>query len=317
MDLAAYLEDPARSQALVCWSNNIAASNPQQARLRSALEREDLFTVVIDLFATDTTDFADIVLPAASFLEFDDVVISYFHQSIAAQAQTSAPIGDSLPNQEIFRRLAARMGFDDPELFESDAHIIAKVVEQAGVAGGWNALAAAGTIDPSAEPLIQFQSLEFPTPSGKIEIASAQAERDGLPRLPEPTAEPRPAAGRLRLITAAGPWSLNDSFSNDPRVARHMGPAVVTVNPADAAERGLSPGDEVVIRNSTGSLTMRVAVSDLVPAGVAASPKGRWPKLERNRANVNFLNAGVVADMGGSTAVHGTEIVLEPVKKRP
>jgi anaerobic selenocysteine-containing dehydrogenase len=315
MDLAAYLENPARSQALVCWSNNIAASNPQQVRLRRALEREDLFTVVIDLFPTDTSDFADIVLPAASFLEFDDVVISYFNQSIAAQARAMPPMGDSLPNQEIFRRLAARMGFRESELFESDAEMIATILGQAGVAGGWEALAAAGTIYPSAEPVIQFAKLEFPTPSGKIEIASALAEEQGLPRLPEPIAEPRPGPGRLRLITAAGPWSLNDSFSNDPRVARHMGQAVVTINPVDAAAQGLSPGDEVVIRNSIGSLTMALAVSDLVPPGVASSPKGRWPKLERNQANVNFVNGGEVADMGGSTAVHGTEIVLEPVRK--
>ena len=78
MDLAATLEDPARAQALICWNINIAASNPQQERLRKALMREDLMTVVLDLFPTDTTDFADFVLPAASFLEFDDLVASYF-----------------------------------------------------------------------------------------------------------------------------------------------------------------------------------------------------------------------------------------------
>jgi anaerobic selenocysteine-containing dehydrogenase len=315
MDLAAYLEDPARSQALVCWSNNIAASNPQQSRLRRALERENLFTVVIDLFPTDTADFADIVLPASSFLEFDDVVISYFNQSIAAQVRAMPPMGESLPNQEIFRRLAARMGFSEPALFESDRDMIDTILKQAGVPGGWDALAAAGTIYPSAEPLVQFAGLEFPTPSGKIEIASAQAEKDGLPRLPEPTADPRPADGRLRFITAAGPWSLNDSFSNDPRVVRHMGRAVVTVNPADASERGLADGDEVVLRNATGSMTMALAISDLVPKGVAASPKGRWPKLEPGKTNVNFLNSGEVADMGGSTSVHGNEILLEKAKQ--
>jgi anaerobic selenocysteine-containing dehydrogenase len=94
-----------------------------------------------------------------------------------------------------------------------------------------------------------------------------------------------------------------------------MGRAVVTVNPTDASERGLSSGDEVVLRNSTGSMTMTVAVSDLVPPGVAASPKGRWPKLEPGKANVNFLNSGAVADMGGSTAVHGNEVFLEAVKR--
>mgnify|MGYP001791468643 CR=1 FL=1 len=171
---------------------------------------------------------------------------------------------------------------------------------------------APGARYPSAATGFASEGLRCPTPRGTVELASAEAQKDGLPRLPEPSAEPRPSAGRLRLITAAGPWSLNDSFSNDPRVNRQMGPATVTVNPADAAERGLSAGDEVVIRNSAGSLVMTVAVSDLVPPGVAASPKGRWPKLEGNRANANFINVGAGAAVGGSTALHPAEVVLEP-----
>lgn len=90
-------------------ANYIVASSPQQQQLRQALEREDLFMVSIDLFATDTTDYADIVLPAASFLEFDDLVFSYFNYSISAQAKATEPMGEALPNQEIFRRLAAEM----------------------------------------------------------------------------------------------------------------------------------------------------------------------------------------------------------------
>ena len=125
MDLASWLEDPERTQALVTWNINIAASNPEQARLRAALEREDLFTVVVDLFATDTADMADFVLPAASFLEFDDLIASYFDLSLSAQAKAQEPLGESLPNQEIFRRLAAAMGFQEPELQESDEQVIA------------------------------------------------------------------------------------------------------------------------------------------------------------------------------------------------
>jgi len=96
MDLAACLEDPTRAQALVCWNINIAASNPEQARLRRALMREDLFTIVLDLFPTDTMDFADFVLPAASFLEFDDLVAGYFHLSLSAQVKTMEPLGEAL-----------------------------------------------------------------------------------------------------------------------------------------------------------------------------------------------------------------------------
>ena len=129
MDLAACLEDPARAQALMCWNINIAASNPQQERLRKALMREDLMTVVLDLFPTDTTDFADFVLPAASFLEFDDLVASYFHLTLSAQVKAAEPMGEALPNSEIFRRLARAMDFTEPELHESDSEIIATLLE--------------------------------------------------------------------------------------------------------------------------------------------------------------------------------------------
>lgn len=98
MDLAAHIEDPACARALVCWNMNIAASNPEQARLRRALSREDLFTVVLELFPTDTTDFADIVLPAASFLEFDDLIAGYFNLAVSAQVKANEPLGEALPN---------------------------------------------------------------------------------------------------------------------------------------------------------------------------------------------------------------------------
>ena len=105
MDLASDLADPSRMRALFCWNINIAASNPDQARLHQALRREDLLTVVADLFQTDTADFADFVLPAASFLEFDDIVSPYFNLTLSPQVQAIEPMGEALPNQEIFRRL--------------------------------------------------------------------------------------------------------------------------------------------------------------------------------------------------------------------
>ncbi len=98
MDLAARSGRRQASRALFCWNNNIVASCPNQTRLRRALERDDLFTVAIDLFATDTTDYADIVLPAASFLEFNDLVVSYFHYTLSAQVKATEPMGEALPN---------------------------------------------------------------------------------------------------------------------------------------------------------------------------------------------------------------------------
>jgi anaerobic selenocysteine-containing dehydrogenase len=310
MDLAACLEDPRWAQALVCWNINIAASNPEQARLRQALTREDLFTVVLDLFPTDTTDFADVVLPAASFLEFDDLVAGYFHLTLAAQVKAMQPLGEALPNQEIFRRLARAMGYTEPELYESDAEILATVLRKAGLVQDFDTLASQGSVPVSPEPLIQFADLVFPTPSGRIEMASARAEADGHPRMPLPLADPRPVGERLRLLSPASPWLLSDSFANVGKIAARLGPATIALHPADAAERGLAEGDDVLVANETGSLSLRLALSEALPRGVALSHKGRWPKQEATHANVNVLNPGHKTDMGESTCVHGVEIVV-------
>jgi anaerobic selenocysteine-containing dehydrogenase len=310
MELAGCLEDPQRSRALLCWNINIAASNPEQARLRRALTRTDLFTVAIDLFATDTTDLADVVLPATSFLESDDLVASYFHLSLSAQVKVAEPLGQSLPNTEIFRRLATAIGFGDDGLHEPDEQIIAEVLRRTGLGIDFASLAQHGTIWIHPEPRVQFPGLRFPTPSGKIELASARAEADGHPRIPHPHADPRPAAGRLRLLTPASPWLLNDSFANEPKLARRLGTPTIAVHPADAAERGLAAGDRVLARSPAGELELTAVLSDDLPRGVAFSAKGRWPRLEAGHANVNALNPGTASDMGASTTVHGVEITL-------
>ena len=310
MDLAARLEDPAHARALVAWNVNIAASNPEQERLRRALSREDLFTVVVDLFQTDTADLADVVLPAASFLEFDDLVVSYFHLTLSAQVKVMEPLGESLPNQEIFRRLARAMGYAEPELHEGDGEIIAALLERSRLGLDFAALAARGTASVSAEPIVQFADLAFPTPSGRVEIASTRAEADGHPRVPLPLADPRPGPGRLRLLSPASSLLLNDSFANDEKITKRLGPASVALHPADAADRGLAAGDEVLLANDTGRLALRLELSEAVPRGVALSVKGRWPRREPSRANVNVLNPGEKTDMGESTSVHGVEVTV-------
>lgn len=281
--------------------------------MRQALPRGDLFTVAVDLFPTDTTDFADFVLPAASFLEFGDLVASYFDLTLSAQVKATEPIGEALPNQEIFRRLAQAMGFTEPELYEGDADVIATVFDQTGLGETFASLATKGTVPISPELLIQFEDCSFPTPSGRVEIASARAEADGHPRLPQLFVDPRPTRGRLRLLSPASSWALNDSFTNDAQVAKRMGPATVALHPADAAERGLAEGDQVLVANETGRLALRLTLSEAVPRGVALSLKGRWPKQEPTGANVNVLNPGEKADMGESTAVHDIETTIAPV----
>jgi len=311
MDLAARLEQGDKSKAFVCWNINPAASNPEQVRLQKALSNDDLFTVVVELFQTDTADYADYVLPAASFLEFDDLVSGYFNLSFSAQAKAAEPQGDSLPNQEIFRRLSRAMGYDEPDLYESDTDMMDRTVESVGVAGGYAALKAAGTIWPGSDPIMQFADFKFPTPSGKIEIASAAAGADGFPRVPQPSVDAGSGKSRLRLITPASRWLMNDSYANDAGVTRKLGAASVTINPADAKSLGLSDGQEVRLSNDTGALDMVLEVSDVVAPGVALSHKGRWPAREgAGRANVNTLNSGEKSDMGESSAVHNVEVSI-------
>jgi anaerobic selenocysteine-containing dehydrogenase len=239
-------------------------------------------------------------------------VVSYFNLTLSAQVGVVEPLGEALPNMEIFRRLAGAMGYTEPELFESDAELLATVLERSGIGESFESLAAKGTVPIADEPVVQFAGRRFPTPSGRVELASARAAADGLPRVPLPLVDSRPKGRRLRLLSPASPWLLNDSFANDAKIARRLGPATVAVHPDDAAERGLREGDEVDVANETGSLRLVVTLSDAVPAGVAYSPKGRWPKREPARQNVNALNPGERADMGDSTSVHGVEVTVEP-----
>jgi anaerobic selenocysteine-containing dehydrogenase len=219
-------------------------------------------------------------------------------------------LGEALPNQEIFRRLARAMGYTEPELYESDADVIATLLRGTAVVDDFAALAAKGSVPVSSEPLIRFANLTFPTPSGRIETASAQAEADGHPRVPLPLADPRPADGLLRLLSPASSFTLNDSFANVAKLARRAGPPALELHPSDAAARGLQAEDEVLVSNETGSLKLRVRLSDDVPPGVALSYKGRWPRQEPEGANVNTLNPGRKTDIGESTCVHGVEVAL-------
>jgi anaerobic selenocysteine-containing dehydrogenase len=112
------------------------------------------------------------------------------------------------------------------------------------------------------------------------------------------------------LLSPASPWLLSDSFANVEKIAARLGPATITLHPADAAARGLTEGDDALVANETGGLALRVTLSESLPRGVALSHKGRWPKREPGRANVNALNPGQKSDMGENTCVHGVEVMI-------
>ena len=312
MDLVDVLGDARRAQALIVWNMNPLASCPRQAELRRALEREDLFTVALDLFPTDTTELADYVLPAASFLEFDDLIAPYFHLALSAQVKAMAPLGEALPNLEIFRRLARAMGFTDPEFLESDREILERLLAASALGEDFESLKKKGTIFVPREPAVQFADGAFSTPSGRIEVASAAAAADGHPRLPQCRSDPRPAAGHLRLLSPAHAWLLNTSFGNVDKIRTRLGTASIALNPADAAERRLCEGEIALVRNDCGRLNLKVTTSDQLPRGVALVHKGRWLAADPGHANVNVLNPGVKSDMGESTAVHSVEVTVAP-----
>ncbi len=312
LDLASRLAEPDEFGAFLVWNTNPLASAANSRALREALDRDDLFIVAIDLFMTDTARHADIVLPAASFLEFDDITAGYFNLALGVQAKAAEPPGDALPNQEIFRRLANAMELDEPALYEADAAMLEQILEQIGYAGSFDDFRRTGVHFVSPEPVIALANLDFATPSGRIEIASSRAEAMGLPRVPVATVDTVPGDGRLRLLSPASRWRLNDSYANDPRLKLRSSPAEITLNPEDAERLGISAGQAVSVRNASGSLTLTAAVSDIVQPGTAMAYKGRWPSLEETGDNINLLYDGAKNDMGESSAVHGIEVTVGP-----
>lgn len=315
MDLAAALATPDRFAALVTWNNNIVASNPQQEALRAGLGREDLFHLAVELFATDTVDYADVVLPAASFLEFDDIVASYFDWSVSPQVAAVPAPGSAVPNQEVFRRLASALGLDHPALHEPDRPILDRLLAGCGSGLDFASLAAAGTVGPVDPPSVQFPGGRFPTPSGRAELASGRAEADGHPRTPFPHFDEAPPDGWLRVLSPASPRRMNSTYGNDPLGDRAEPAPEVWLHPGEAAARGVGEGDPVELYNPTGCLPVTVRLSDGVPTSVALVYKGRWPKRERSGVNVNILNPGVPTDMGESSSVHGVHAQLRPASE--
>ncbi len=172
-------------------------------------------------------------------------------------------------------------------------------------------LAARGTRMVPERCAVQFAARRFATPSGRIEIASARAAADGLPRVPQCWSDARPAPGRLRLLSPADDWLLNTSFGNVRKIAARLGEATIALHPDDARERSLAAGDPALVRNASGELSLRVLISDSLPRRVALVHKGRWLGSADGHgqgANVNALNEGRKSDMGESTAVHSVEV---------
>jgi anaerobic selenocysteine-containing dehydrogenase len=297
-------------KALFVYNSNPAAVAPDQSRVLSGLEREDLFTVVHDQFRTDTADFADVVLPATTQLEHFDLHGSYGHLYVQANNPAIAPLGEAKPNTEVFRLLARAMGFE-PELFEeTDEELARKALGEPGASAtgcGLDAAKAGPVRLDLPEHWAPFAEGNFPTPSGKCELYSereARAGRDPLPHYVPPHEDPQTKPGLaakypLQLLTPPAPPFLNSTFVNVDALRKAAGGRTLEIHPADAARRGIADGAVVSVFNGRGRFRARAVVAETVKPGVVVSLGLWWRKWTDDGVNCNATTSTATTDLGG------------------
>jgi anaerobic selenocysteine-containing dehydrogenase len=300
------LDDPP-VRLLVVQGANPVVSNPDQRRVRAALAQPELTTVAIELFHTDTTAYADLVLPSTMEHEQVELCESFAHLYLNWNEPAVPPPDGCLPHTEIYRRLAERLGLTEPELHASDVELAAAALDtpalrEAGITverlrrDGFARLPGSSPYRPFAE--------RFPTATGRFQFGSAAAERQGHQRLAAyaPPAESGAVpAGAYALVAAAGRWHVNSTFAGEVRHRRRSGPVEVVVCAADAARDGLCDGQEVTVANDRGSFDAVLRIGPAARPGVAVTTKGRWGD---GADTVNATVAELDSDMGRGAVYH-------------
>ncbi len=301
-------------KALMIWAANPVVSNPEQDRVRAGLARDDLFTVVVEQVHTDTTAYADLVLPGTMQTEHVDLHDSFSHLYVNWNNAVVEPAGEALPHTEIFRRIAAAMDLDEPALYASDDELARDLLrgDDPALEGvtlellqeqGWVRLGGTSPYRPFASG--------FPTASGRFEFVSQRAAEHGVGRLPHyvPPSEAADAGdGGLALVAAANHHILNSTFSGSPR-HRRAGEAVVVVHPDDAVASSLIDGAQVEVGNERGSFVATLRVDASSRRGVAATTKGLSPV----GTSVNATTREADSDMGQGAVYHDNLVTLRPV----
>ena len=314
-------ESGPRIEALVVYNSNPVAVAPQSTKVAEGFAREDLFTVVLEQFRTDTADYADILLPATTQLEHVDVHKAYGHTYFLANNQAIAPLGEALPNTEIFRRLAQRMGFDEPCFADSDEDIAAQAIvatdpRAAGIS--WESLKAQGwqKLNLPAAPLAEGG---FFTASGKCEFYSEAMRRDGLDPLPgyvppyeTPASAPELAARYpLAMISPPARNFLNSTFVNVDSLRATEGEPHLDIHPEDAAPRGIVNGGMVRAFNDRGSMMARARVTDRARRGLVVGLSIWWKKLAPDGKNANELTSQRLTDLGRAPVFYDCLVQVE------
>ena len=295
----------------IVYNNNPVAVCPDSAKVIAGFSREDLFTVVMDHFQTDTADYADIVLPATTQLEHYDVHKSYGHLYMLANNPAIAPVGEALPNSEVFRRLAARLGFEEPCFRDSDEDLCRTALNGVSWEGlkrdGWRKLEVPERFAP-------FAHGGFPTPSGKCEFHSAWLEQQGIDPLPfyNPPAE-NAAKYPLGFLSPPARHFLNSSFANLARFREFEREPHLDMHPLDARARGIADGDMVRVFNDRGSHRLRARVNAKPRPGVVVAPSVWWKKYSPDRGNANNLTSQRTADLGGGATFYDCRVEVERV----
>ena len=308
----ALLEAKPPVKAIIVYNNNPVAVCPDSNKVIRGFQREDLFTVVMDHFQTDTADYADILLPATRQLEHHDVHKSYGHLYVLANNAAIAPVGESLPNSEVFRRLAARMGFDEPCFKDSDEDVcrtaLGKYFDwQKLKQDGWQRLAVPQKFAPFAQG-------GFPTPSGKCELYSDWLDRQGIDPLPffNPPAEVKDEklAERypLAFISPPARHFLNSSFANMARFREFEKEPHLDMHPEDAKRRGIADGDKVRVFNDRGSYELKARVNGKPRPGVVVAPSVWWKKHAPDGRNANELTSQRTADLGNAATFYDCRV---------
>jgi anaerobic selenocysteine-containing dehydrogenase len=305
-----------RVEAVVVYNSNPLAVAPESAKVARGFTREDLFTVVLEHFLTDTADHADYVLPATTQLEHWDAHTTYGHVYAMLNRPAIAPLGQALSNAEIFRRLAARLGFTDPCFADSDEAMAlgafdpTRVKLQELAARGWSRL-------PIGEA--PFAAGGFPTSSGKVLVdAPGLGVPDYLPNYESAASAPELARRYpLAMISPPARNFLNSSFVNVPSLRAAEGEPVLEMHESDAAARGIAAGDLVRIFNDRGSTLARAEVGAAGSKGARARPgvvNGLgvwWRKYGRDGTNVNQLTHQRLTDIGRAPAFYDCLVQVE------
>lgn len=319
-------------RALIVYNSNPAAVCPDQSAVLEGLRRDDLFTVVLEQFQTDTADFADYVLPATTQLEHWDILKPYGHLFLALNRPAIQPVGASLPNSEIFRRLAAAMGYTDACFQEDDVQMLRALVESQShprfATVTWDKLLADGFARLNLpDPYLPFAAGDFPTASDKCEFYSAQMARDGydpLPAYTPPQWQTSRTAGQeaghgqtagdtLICISPPAHAYLNSTFGVVERLRQRAGQPMVKLHPRDAAARAITTGDEVRVANQRGAVVLIAEVSEDIMPGTVLAPGVWWAKHSPDGRNINQITAQDEADMGAGAVFYDALVTITKV----